>query len=98
MAAGLPVIASDVGGTADIIEPSRNGFIVPGNDVAALSSAITTILGDATRRQNMGAQSRLLAEERFDLRKNAQHTFSYLKQIATASLSHHTPVQIERSR
>lgn len=98
MAAGLPVIASDVGGTADIIEPERNGFIVPGNDVAALSSAIATILGDATRRQNMGVQSRLLAEERFDLRKNAQHTFNYLKQIAAARQPHHVPVQIERSR
>jgi len=98
MAAGLPVIASDVGGTADIIEPERNGFIVPGNDVAALGRAITMILGDATRRQNMGAQSRLLAEERFDLRKNAQHTFHYLKQIATAMQSHHPPVQIERHR
>ena len=98
MAAGLPVIASDVGGTADIIEPERNGFIVPANDVAALSCAIATILGDATRLRNMGAQSRLLAEERFDLRKNTQHTFNYLKQIAAARLPHHIPVQIERSR
>jgi hypothetical protein len=98
MAAGLPVIASDVGGTADIIEPYRNGFIVPGNDVAALSKAITTILEDATCRQNMGTQSRLLAEERFDLRKNAQKTFNYLKQIADARLSHSIPVEIERSR
>ena len=98
MAAGLPVIASDVGGTADIIEPERNGFIVPGNDVAALGRAIATILGDDTFRRNMGAQSRLLAEERFDLRKNAQRTFNYLKQIADAKLAHHRPVQIERSR
>jgi glycosyltransferase involved in cell wall biosynthesis len=98
MAAGLPVIASNVGGTADIIEPCRNGFIVRGNDVAALSKAITTILEDATCRQNMGTQSRLLAEERFDLRKNAQKTFNYLKQIADARPSHSIPVEIERSR
>ena len=97
MAAGLPVIASNVGGTADIIEPGRNGFIVPGNDIAALSRAITTILEDAAHRRNMGAQSRLLAEERFDLRKNAQHTFNYLKQIAGATQAHQIPVQIERS-
>jgi glycosyltransferase involved in cell wall biosynthesis len=98
MAAGLPVIASEVGGTADIIEPGRNGFIIPGNDVAALGMAIAAIMGDLARRQNMGAQSRQLAEERFDLRKNAQQTFCYLKQIATATQPYKLPVQIERSR
>lgn len=84
MAIGLPVIASDVGGTADIIEPGRNGFIVPGRQQAALNQAINSILGDAEIRARMGAQSRVLAEERFDLTKNAQRTFSYLKQIANA--------------
>jgi hypothetical protein len=98
MAAGLPVIASDVGGTADIIEPGRNGFIVPGNDIAALSGTITTILEDAALRRSMGDQSRLLAEERFDLQKNARLTFYHLRQIASATQSHQMPVQIERSR
>jgi glycosyltransferase involved in cell wall biosynthesis len=97
MAAGLPVIASDVGGTADIIEPGRNGFIVPGDNVRALSEAIAAILGDAERRHSMGVQSRLLAEERFDLQKNARRTFAYLKQIASTTQAHPMPVQIERS-
>jgi glycosyltransferase involved in cell wall biosynthesis len=97
MAAGLPVIASDVGGTADIIEPGRNGFIVPGNDVSALSQAIATILEDAQLRYRMGIQSRLLAEERFDLQKNARLTIHYLKQIATTAHIHPLPIQIERS-
>jgi glycosyltransferase involved in cell wall biosynthesis len=83
MASGLPVIASDVGGTADIIEPARNGFIVPGNDGRALAQAIAAILGDPARRSHMGLQSRQLAEQRFDLRRNARLTFDYLKQIAS---------------
>jgi glycosyltransferase involved in cell wall biosynthesis len=82
MAVGLPVIASDVGGIADIIVPGRNGFIIPVGDVSAVSEAIATALGDAERRQAMGVQSRLLAEERFDLQKNARKTLGYLKQIA----------------
>lgn len=98
MAAGLPVIASDVGGTADIIESGRNGFIVPGNDVRALSQAIASILEDPQRRQQMGSQSRLLAEERFDLQKNARLTLHYLKQIATAAQVHPRPMQPEGSR
>jgi glycosyltransferase involved in cell wall biosynthesis len=83
MASGLPVIASDVGGTADIIEPARNGFIVPGNDGRALAQAIAAILDDPALRLRMGRQSRQLAEQRFDLRRNAQLTFDYLKQIAS---------------
>lgn len=82
MAAGLPVIASEVGGTADIIEPGRNGFIVPAGQVAALGQAIVAILGDEDKRQAMARQSRLLAEERFDLQKNARRSLQYMKQIA----------------
>lgn len=96
MATGLPVIASDVGGVADIIEPGRNGFIVPSNDVAALAQAIGTILGAAAQRRAMGRQSRLLAEERFDVRKNALRTFDYLKQIAKRPQLHGLPTSVER--
>jgi glycosyltransferase involved in cell wall biosynthesis len=81
MATGLPVIASDVGGTADIIEPGRNGWIVPGADGRALKQAIESILSDAGRREAMGAQSRSMAEERFDVARNARRTFSYLQEL-----------------
>lgn len=83
MAAGLPVVASDVGGTADIVEPGRNGFIVRANDVSDLGQAIEAILSDRQRRADMAAQSRVLAEERFDVVRNANRTFGYLKELAS---------------
>lgn len=98
MAAGLPVIASDVGGTADIIEPSRNGYIVPGRDVRALSQAIDGILGDGSRRESMGVQSRQLAEERFNLRTNASRTLANLKQLAEHRPPRAQIAQVEGSR
>jgi glycosyltransferase involved in cell wall biosynthesis len=82
MAAGLPVIASDVGGTADIIEPGRNGYIIPAGSAAAINQAITAIAGNKSRMHDMGLQSRQIAEERFDLEVNARRTLSWLKQIA----------------
>jgi glycosyltransferase involved in cell wall biosynthesis len=82
MAAGLPVIASDVGGTADIIEPGVNGFIVPGGDINKLGAAIETIVGDEALRTAMAMQSRLLAEQRFDVGANARRTLDFLRQIA----------------
>ncbi len=82
MAAGLPVIASDVGGTADIIDPGRNGYIVPAGSVTELGSAIEAIMGDTARCNRMGVESRHIAEERFDLAANARTTFAQLRRIA----------------
>lgn len=82
MGTGLPVIASEVGGTADIIDSGNNGFIVPGDDVAALTQAIATVLEDPERRRNMGLASRALAEERFDLVTNARRCISFMKGMA----------------
>lgn len=82
MGAGLPVITSDVGGVADIVEVGRNGLIVPSNNPQELGQAITAMFADEQRRVAMGTQSRVLAEQRFDLRRNAARTFGYLRQIA----------------
>ncbi len=84
MGAGLPVIASDVGGTADIIEHGSNGFIVPGGDAAKLHSSIAAIMDNADLRRQMAAKSRALAEERFDLSINAKRTFEHLRGLARA--------------
>lgn len=54
MGAGLPVIASNVGATEEIIESGRNGFIVPADDGAAFGAAISAILNDMARRDEMG--------------------------------------------
>jgi glycosyltransferase involved in cell wall biosynthesis len=85
MAAGLPVVVSDIGGTADIVDHGDNGLIVPARDVRALGDAIATILDDPGRRVSMGVRSRQLAERRFDLRRNAQVTIDRLKQLARST-------------
>ena len=89
MASGLPAVASDSGGTADIIEPGRNGFIVPAGDTRALGAALEELLRDDVRRRAFGVQSRELAAERFDVVKNAQRTFGYLKQLAQRKFEPH---------
>ncbi len=81
MSTGLPVITSDVGGVHDIVEPGRNGYIVPSEDIRSLGAAIERILGDASLREIMCKESRVLAEQRFDVQKNARRTLATLKQI-----------------
>ena len=84
MAAGLPVITSDVGGAADIVDHGRNGYLTPAGDRVQLGLALDALLTDGARRRAMGARSRQLAEQRFDLLRNAARTFGHLKRLARA--------------
>lgn len=82
MASGIPVVVTDVGGTADIVEPGGNGHIVPAGSPERLGAAISEILDDPAAAARMGARSRALAEERFDLVANARVTLDMLKALA----------------
>lgn len=63
--AGLPVVASDVGGVREAVEPGRNGLLVPPGDPQALSAALASLLEDASRRARMGQAARAAYEARF---------------------------------
>ncbi len=54
MAAGAPVVMTDVSGTDEILKNEESGIIVPQNDVQALARAILRILGDKILAQNLG--------------------------------------------
>jgi glycosyltransferase involved in cell wall biosynthesis len=54
MAAGKPVIASDLGGPREIVNNGVTGLLVPPKDVAQLTRAILTLLNDPERRAQMG--------------------------------------------
>lgn len=67
MASGLPVVATDVGGNADLVAPGQTGQILPAGDVPALAQALVQWGGDAKRRQAAGAAGRTRVEQRFSL-------------------------------
>ncbi|MEO6157343.1 MAG: glycosyltransferase family 4 protein, partial [Ilumatobacteraceae bacterium] len=82
MAAGLPVVASDAGGTADIVGHGDNGFIVKAGEQAALSAALDRLVTSGSLRRSMGQRSLIIAAQRFDLRTNAERTITHLRMIA----------------
>jgi len=84
MAAGLPVIATDVGALREQMEDGVNGLIVPPSDVGAVIAAVGALSGDETRRVRMAAASRRLAEERFDARRNYSAILDLMKTMVTA--------------
>jgi glycosyltransferase involved in cell wall biosynthesis len=57
MAAGLPVVASRVGGIPSLIEDGKNGLLVPAGDSSALASALRRILDDPTWSNELGTHA-----------------------------------------
>jgi glycosyltransferase involved in cell wall biosynthesis len=54
MSAGLPIVASRVGGIPDLVKHGENGLLVPPANAGALEQAISNLLSDKERRKRMG--------------------------------------------
>ena len=67
MAAGLPIVASNVGGIPEIVEPEQTGLLVPAGDAGALTAALRRILRDRDTARRMGDRARSVARERFSI-------------------------------
>lgn len=66
---GRPVITTDVPGCRDTVVDGENGFLVRPRDVDALVEAMECFIRDPSLIPRMGACSRRMAEEKFDVRK-----------------------------
>ena len=67
MAAGLPVVASDVGGVRELVVDGETGLLVAPADDEALARALGRLLADAELRRRMGAAGRTRAAALFGL-------------------------------
>jgi sugar transferase (PEP-CTERM/EpsH1 system associated) len=67
MATGLPVIATAVGGNADLVVHGKTGLVVPAAQVEALSSSLLQLANDRDTAAAMGHAGRAEAERRFGL-------------------------------
>ena len=67
MASGVPVVATDVGGNAELVQHGETGAIVPPAAPAALADAIAAYVIDPERRHKHGAAARLRAEQAFSI-------------------------------
>lgn len=65
MAAGLPVVASSVGGVPTAIRHGQEGLLVPAEDDGALAQALDEVLSDPSTLARMGSASRRRYEARF---------------------------------
>jgi glycosyltransferase involved in cell wall biosynthesis len=67
MAMGRALLTTDAPGCRETVVVGRNGLLVPQRDAAALAGGMLRMLAEPARLESMGRQSRLIAEERFDV-------------------------------
>jgi len=67
MDAGLPIVATAVGGIPDLIEDGVHGLLVPPRDPTALAGAVSALLDDRERGRALGARARERRRTEFDI-------------------------------
>ena len=88
-AAGVPVVAFNAGGVAEVVRPGETGLLVLPGDTAGLAAAAVALLRDRPRRQAMGAAARQAAV-RFNLpRMVAAHLTLYRDLLETGQRDGH---------
>lgn len=82
----LPVIATDVSGSNEVIEPNFNGWVVPVRQIPPLSAAMTECMNQSRlRREKMGRNARMRVQERYERRTYLQELERFYERISPAS-------------
>jgi len=80
-ATGRPVVATEVGSIAALVEDGRTGHLVPKGDVAALAARLVEVLGAPDRGRSMGAAGRARVLDRFPLSRCIEETERFLLSV-----------------
>lgn len=70
MAAGRPVLISDIGGMREIVNHARNGLCIPAGDVDTLASALRRLLFNPAEADAMGAAARVDYDAKYGVEQN----------------------------
>jgi glycosyltransferase involved in cell wall biosynthesis len=76
LAAGRPIVTTDVPGCREVVVPGENGLVVPPRDAPALADALSRLILEPALRQRFGAAGRRLAERAFATEQVEQATLA----------------------
>jgi glycosyltransferase involved in cell wall biosynthesis len=85
MAAGLPVVATSVGGVPELIQHQRSGYLCTEGDVHGVAASVRTLVRDRAQWQAYAAAGRERAERDFSLDRCVERNAALLAQLAAQS-------------
>lgn len=81
MAAGLPVVATDVGGAREAVVENETGFLVASDDDRAMTEKLIGLLENPKKAAEMGARGRLRIEENFSCAAQLENTITLYRRL-----------------
>jgi glycosyltransferase involved in cell wall biosynthesis len=94
MAAGLPVIASSVGGIVEVVTDGSTGLLVPPRDPGALADRVCRLMSDPALAHTLAARGRALVEARYGF----DRMVSSIEQIYDDELARRAPALVMQSQ
>jgi glycosyltransferase involved in cell wall biosynthesis len=89
MRAGLPVVASAVGGVGESVRDGETGYLVPAGQVEPLRDRIRQLLTDPALRLRLGERGRTVYEEHFALEQTVSKTLAVYRDVLQQELDGH---------
>jgi sugar transferase (PEP-CTERM/EpsH1 system associated) len=81
MACGVPVIATNTGGTPEVVQDGNSGLLVPPGNAAALTQAMAALIADAERRCQLAQAGRHFVEQTFSINQTVAQTVALYEQL-----------------
>jgi glycosyltransferase involved in cell wall biosynthesis len=89
MSCGIPVVATDVGGTKEALRDGIDGLVVPAREPSALAAALRKLLQDPGIRQQMGMNARHRIESEFSRAVFFERVSGLYQDVMRQGISHH---------
>ncbi len=81
MAAGLPTVATDIGGCREVVRPGITGLLTPPGDLDALTQVLAALLSDPERRGQLGVRAHDAARNDFSLPRQMDRLLSLYEEL-----------------
>jgi glycosyltransferase involved in cell wall biosynthesis len=85
MAAGIPVVATRVGGVPELVVDGETGLVVEPDSPEALAAALDSLAGDPARRRDLGSRGQERARKEFSPERMASRTVALYRDLCASS-------------